>query len=121
MKKIVYGGVNETGKLVNWMKYVRQYIAQRKKTTTEEPKSQYWKKFLTAYENLLLHTFPELFGTSAADDLTGKEIGFFESIINLFAPPTPTNKYFKIVKNDLYKELGLKLLTERANKIKDNW
>lgn len=115
MKKIVYGGVNETGKLVNWMKYVRQYIAQRKKTTTEGPKSQYWKKFMTAYENLLLHTFPELFGTSAADDLTGKEIGFFESIINLFSPPTPTNKYFKIVKNDLYKETILWLSTLRPH------
>ena len=64
---------SDDGKLINWMKYVRQFLQQRKWDTEGKEKSKYMTAFIDSYYNLTKFTFPQLFGTSESTTAKIKE------------------------------------------------
>jgi len=103
MKNLLYGkDSKDNGKLVNWMKYVRQFLKTRKWDTKDgKEKGKYWKAFIDSYYNLVKFTFPDLFGTQDASVENVKNTGFF-NILNVFSGKKKGD--FNKIRNNLYAE-----------------
>ena len=110
MKHVLYGkNKSDDGKLINWMKYVRQFLQQRKWDTEGKEKSKYMTAFIDSYYNLTKFTFPQLFGTSESTTAKIKEEestkGFFDGLLNLFSNKSKKQTSdFQKIRNNLYKE-----------------
>ena len=104
MKNILYGKTaKDNGKIINWMKYVRQFLNTRKwDTVNPKDKGRYWKAFIDSYYNLLKFTFPQLFGSQEAE-LPIKQ-GFFSGLSNVFSKKPEQGSDFKKISNNLYAE-----------------
>jgi len=104
MKQILYGNKNENGKIVNWMKYIRQHMRDQKRSDKDEEveKTNYPKIFMEAFEKLIYHTYPFLFGTAAAN--MQEKSGFFSNLKNMFSAKK-IDVYFDKIKKGLYREI----------------
>ena len=104
MKNILYGKTSkDNGKIINWMKYVRQFLNTRKwDTINPKDKGRYWKAFVDSYYNLLKFTFPQLFGSKEAELPIKK--GFFSGLANMFSKKPEHGSDFKKISNNLYGE-----------------
>ena len=104
MKNILYGKTaKDNGKIINWMKYVRQFLNTRKwDTVNPKDKGRYWKAFVDSYYNLLKFTFPQLFGSQEAELPIQK--GFFSGLSNMFSQKVEQGSDFKKISKNLYAE-----------------
>ena len=115
-KDIVYGSKTEKGKIIKWMMYIRQYKRQMKKEDKKEGKKyetedgkmkypNYDKTFIEIFSDLMDKTYPNFFRTDYANIEKPRSTGFFTNLKNVFTGNTSPDKYFNIIKNDLYFEI----------------
>jgi len=115
-KEILYGSKTEKGKIIKWMMYIRQYKKQMKnedkKDNIKIPSSDgkmnypnYDKTFLIIFSDLMDKTYPNFFRTDYANIEKPRPTGFFTNLKNVFSGNTSPDKYFNIIKNDLYFEI----------------
>ncbi len=130
-KQILFGSKKEKGKIIKWMMYIRQYKGQMKKSNKENKivvpgkdgkmiPPNYDRKFLNIFEELMDKTYPTFFRTSLANIEKKNQPGFFTNLKNVFSASKNPDKYFGIIKNDLYHELikWLGVLQNTGNYIK---
>jgi hypothetical protein len=115
-KQILFGSKKEKGKIIKWMMYIRQYKKQMKQSDKKQNiKIQakdgkmipinYDRTFLDVFNELMDKTYPTFFRTSYANVEKGNRPGFFSNLKNMFSTSKGPDKYFDIIKNDLYDEL----------------
>jgi hypothetical protein len=115
-KQILFGSKKEKGKIIKWMMYIRQYKRQMKKSDKKQnikiPAKDgkmipinYDRTFLDVFNGLMDKTYPTFFRTSYANVEKGNRPGFFSNLKNMFSTSKGPDKYFDIIRNDLYDEL----------------
>lgn len=115
-KQILFGSKKEKGKIIKWMMYIRQYKGQMKKSNKENKivvpghdgkmrPPNYDREFLNIFEELMDKTYPTFFRTFLANIEKKNQPGFFTNLKNMFSASKNPDKYFGIIKNDLYHEL----------------
>jgi hypothetical protein len=117
-KQILYGSKKEKGKIIKWMMYVRQYKKQMKRSdkdnkilNTIPAKDGKFKPinyditFLNIFNEIMDLTYPTFFRTSFANVEKSNRPGFFSNLKNMFTASKNPDKYFAIIRNDLYDEI----------------
>jgi len=111
-KQILFGSKKEKGKIIKWMMYIRQYKKQMKRSDKEKKiknpdgtSPNYDREFLKIFDELMDKTYPTFFRTSFANIEKKNQPGFFTNLKNMFSTSKGPDKYFNIIKNDLYDEL----------------
>lgn len=115
-KQILFGSKKEKGKIIKWMMYIRQYKDQMRKSDKKQKIKvpgkdgkmvpiNYDRTFLDIFNELMDKTYPTFFRTSLANIEKKNQPGFFTNLKNVFSASKSPDKYFSIIKNDLYHEL----------------
>ena len=117
-KQILYGSKKEKGKIIKWMMYVRQYKKQMKRSDKDNKilnkipgkdgkfkPINYDFTFLNIFNEIMDLTYPTFFRTSFANVEKSNRPGFFSNLKNMFSASKNPDKYFAIIRNDLYDEI----------------
>ena len=116
-KQILFGSKKEKGKIIKWMMYIRQHKGQMKRVEKKKGESgktfidgkmmypNYDKTFLNIFNELMDKTYPTFFRTSYANIEKKNQPGFFTNLKNIFSASKSPDKYFHIIKMDLYHEI----------------
>jgi hypothetical protein len=117
-KQILYGSKKEKGKIIKWMMYVRQYKKQMKRSDKDNKilntipakdgkfkPINYESTFLGLFNEIMDLTYPTFFRTSFANVEKKNRPGFFSNLKNMFSASKNPDKYFAIIRNDLYDEI----------------
>jgi len=115
-KQILFGSKKEKGKIIKWMMYIRQHKGQMKRVDKKNKikipgkdgkmkPPNYDFTFLEIFDQLMDKTYSTFFRTSYANIEKKNTPGFFTNLKNVFSASKSPDKYFHIIKMDLYHEM----------------